>query len=232
MAISTMRILIVEDEKNIARSIEQSFADEGYETLYAATGEEAFLFLTTEHLDLVILDWMLPGRSGLEILRMARMRGLKIPVLVLTAKDAIENRVEGLDAGADDYLTKPFALAELHARVRSLLRRAEPDAAQHRFVLADMVVDRLGRQVTRSGSPIDLTSREFAMLEYLCANRGKIVSREMLAKDVWKENSRVTPLDNVIDVHMGRLRKKIDQNYGLKLLHTVRGVGFIVKENA
>lgn len=227
-----MRILIVEDEKNIARSIEQSLQSEGYSTVHAATGEEAFLLLTTEPIDLVVLDWMLPGRSGVEILRMARARGLKMPVLVLTAKDAIEDRVEGLDAGADDYLTKPFALAELQARVRSLARRAEPDTAGHRFVLADMVVDRLARRVTRSGEAIDLTTREFSMLEYFCANRGRIVSREMLAKDVWKENSRVTPLDNVIDVHMGRLRKKVDQNYGLKLLHTVRGVGFILREHA
>lgn len=227
-----MRILIVEDEKNIARSIEQSLQSDGYATMHAASGEEAFLLLTTERIDLVVLDWMLPGRSGLEILRMARSRGLKMPVLVLTARDTIDDRVEGLDAGADDYLTKPFAMAELQARVRSLIRRAEPEVGQNRFVLADMVVDRMSRRVSRSGDAIDLTAREFALLDYFCANRGKIVSREMLAKDVWNESARATPLDNVIDVHIGRLRKKVDQNYGLKLLHTVRGVGFILKEHA
>jgi DNA-binding response OmpR family regulator len=227
-----MRVLIVEDEKNIAKSLEQCLQDEGYSTLHAATGEEAFLLITTEAIDLILLDWMLPGRSGVEILRMTRTRGLKTPVLLLTARDTIDDRVEGLDAGADDYLTKPFAIPELLARVRSLLRRSETDSSSHRFTIADMTVDRLARRVSRSGSEIDLTSREFTLLEYFCTHRGKIVSREMLAKDVWKETSRVTPLDNVIDVHIGRLRKKVDQNYGLKLLHTVRGVGFVLKEHA
>jgi DNA-binding response OmpR family regulator len=222
-----MHILIVEDEQAIAKSLADSLQLEGYDTSVAPNGEDAFLRLTTESYDLVILDWMLPGRSGIEVLKLIRDRGMKIPVLLLTARDQIDDRVEGLDAGADDYLVKPFALAELLARVRTLLRRAD-NGEQHRVVIGDMIIDRLQRKVSRSGSHIELTPREFNLLEYFSLHQGKIISREMLAKDVWKEHDRATPIDNVIDVHIGRLRKKIDTNYGQKLLQTIRGVGFML----
>jgi DNA-binding response OmpR family regulator len=172
---------------------------------------------------------MLPGREGLEVLRTLRQKGHLTPVLVLTARDAVEDRVEGLDAGADDYMVKPFAFTELLARVRALVRRGRGDQIL-RLVLADLVLDVPTRQVTRGGEAIDLTPREYELLEYLVRHRGTIVSREMLGRDVWKEPERGTPLDNVIDVHVTRLRKKVDQGFAVKLIHTVRGVGFLVRE--
>jgi DNA-binding response OmpR family regulator len=178
---------------------------------------------------------MLPGRDGIEVLRTLRKHGLlqkhgsKIPVLLLTAKDAIEDRVVGLDAGADDYLAKPFAFAELGARIRALLRRnkAEPTIV---LTIAALEIDPVRRTVNREGQRIDLTAREFDLLEYLARNHRRVVSREMLARDVWKESGRATPLDNVIDVHVARLRRKMDDPFERKLLHTVRGVGFTLSE--
>jgi two-component system copper resistance phosphate regulon response regulator CusR len=177
----------------------------------------------------VILDVMLPGRGGIEILTTMRRHGLKTPVLILTARDAVEDRVRGLDNGADDYLVKPFAFPELLARIRVLCRRGVPEASP-KFRVADLEVDVVGRSVTRGGLTLDLTAREFELLEYLVRHRGHVVSREMLARDVWKEASRHTPLDNVIDVHVARLRRKIDDQSDRKLVHTVRGVGFVVRE--
>jgi two-component system, OmpR family, copper resistance phosphate regulon response regulator CusR len=177
----------------------------------------------------VILDVMLPGHDGFEILATLRKRGITTPVLLLTSRDAIEDRVRGLDTGADDYLVKPFAFPELLARIRVLLRRGKPDVSQ-RFKLADLEMDVAQRCVVRGGQQIELTAREFELLEYLFANRGRAVSREMLARDVWKETARQTPLDNVIDAQMVRLRRKIDGQLERKLLHTVRGVGFTLRE--
>jgi len=172
---------------------------------------------------------MLPGRDGIEILSTLRRRGLGTPVLILTARDAVEDRVLGLDSGADDYLVKPFAFPELLARVRALLRRGRPDQVL-RLKAADLELDLISRRVTRGNKPIELTSREFDLLEYLVRHHQRLVSREMLARDVWKEPSRATPLDNVIDVHIARLRKKVDQDAPTKLIHTVRGVGFVLRE--
>jgi two-component system copper resistance phosphate regulon response regulator CusR len=172
---------------------------------------------------------MLPGRDGLEVLGTLRRRGVKTPVLILTARDAVEDRVQGLDTGADDYVVKPFAFPELLARIRVLLRRGRPDEAL-RLGLADLDMDLLMRRVARSGRALDLTVREFALLEYLLRHAGHVVSREMLARDVWKETARGTPLDNVIDVNIARLRRKVDEGFALKLLHTVRGVGFVMRE--
>jgi two-component system, OmpR family, copper resistance phosphate regulon response regulator CusR len=222
-------ILIVEDDAKIAEALKRGLQAESYSVSVAGTGEEAFFLLHSQAYSLVLLDVMLPGRSGIEILRAVREKHLGIPVLLLTAKDSIEDRVEGLDAGADDYLVKPFAFPELLARVRSLLRRAKADSLT-KFQIADLELDIPARRVMRNGSPIDLTLKEFDLLSYLSRHKGSIVSREMLAKDVWKENIRATPLDNVIDVHMARLRKKIDSESKVKLIHTVRGVGFVLRE--
>jgi len=224
------RVLVVEDEPKVARALREGLSGEGYEVVVAETGEDGFFRAASEPFDLLILDRMLPGREGLEILRALRQKGHLAPVLVLTARDAVEDRVEGLNAGADDYMLKPFAFTELLARVRALVRRGRGDQLL-RLVVADLALDVPSRQVTRGGEPIDLTPREYELLEYLVRHRGTIVSREMLARDVWKEPERGTPLDNVIDVHVTRLRKKVDQGFSVKLIHTVRGVGFVVRES-
>ncbi len=224
-----MRVLIVEDDRKVAGALKAGLADEGFETAVACTGEEGYYLATTEPFEAILLDLMLPGRSGLEVLSSLRKRGLTVPVLVLTARDAIEDRVSGLDTGADDYLVKPFAFAELLARLRALLRRGRPEGALL-LRLAELELDPVERTVSRAGRPIELTAREFELLRYLVRHQGQIVSRDMLARDVWKEPSRGTPLDNVIDVHIARLRRKIDQGATRKLIHTVRGVGFVAGE--
>ena len=226
-----MRILVVEDERKVAKALEQGLEAEHYEVAVAHTGEDGFYLISTQAFDLVLLDLMLPGRSGLEILQAMRTRGLKTPVLILTARDAIEDRVQGLDCGADDYLVKPFAFAELLARIRALLRRGKAEPAL-RLTCDELEIDMVTRAVTRSGQPLDLTAREFDLLEYLLRNQGRVVSREMLAHEIWKETARHTPLDNVIDVHIARLRRKVDDPFTKKLLHTVRGVGFVLREEA
>ena len=172
---------------------------------------------------------MLPGRSGLEILQTLRKRRNETPVLILTARDGVDDRVRGLDLGADDYLVKPFALPELLARIRALLRRGRPSDVL-RLKVADLELDLVARRVNRGDKAIDLTGREFELLEYLLRHQGYLVSREMLARDVWKEPRRATPLDNVIDVQMARLRRKVDPEGAARLIHTVRGVGFVVRD--
>lgn len=225
-----MNILIIEDEQKIADSIKTGLESEGYQVDISATGEDGFYLLNTKQYDLLILDLMLPGRDGLDILKALRQKGVKVPVIILTARDAVEDRVEGLDRGADDYLVKPFAMAELLARIRALLRRGNSEIPL-RFKLADLELDRVSRKVKRSGIDITLTNREFDLLEYLLRHQNSIVTRDMLAKDVWQQTMRATPLDNVIDVHIARLRAKIDDEpFEKKLLHTIRGVGFILSE--
>jgi DNA-binding response OmpR family regulator len=224
-----MRILIVEDESKVARALEEGLQREGYEVGVVGTGEEGYFLLDAGRYDLVVLDLMLPGRGGLAMLRALRARDRGVPVLILTARDTVQDRVLGLDTGADDYLVKPFAFPELAARIRALLRRgrAEPMA---RLRVSDLELEAATRRVTRDGRELELTAREFELLEYLLRNSGRVVSREMLARDVWKETSRATPLDNVIDVHIARLRRKVDDAHRAKLIYTIRGVGFIVKE--
>lgn len=223
-----MRVLIVEDDGKVAGALRAGLTAEGYDAVVSRTGEDGYFRATSEPFDVIVLDLGLPGRDGLEILGELRRRGLSVPVLVLTARDTVEDRVSGLDTGADDYLVKPFAFAELLARLRSLLRRGHAEQAV-RLSLADLVLDPISRAVTRGGGAIDLTAREFDLLAYLLRHQGQIVSREMLARDVWKEPSRGTPLDNVIDVHITRLRRKVDTDGAVPLIHTVRGVGFSLK---
>ena len=224
-----MQILVVEDEPKVGQALREGLESEGYEVALAQTGEEGFFHASTRAFDLIILDVMLPGRDGIEVLETLRKQGMKTPVLLLTAKDAIEDRVVGLDAGADDYLVKPFAFAELSARIRALLRRNRAET-ETGLTVGRLEVDPVRRTVLREGQRIDLTAREFELLEYLVRNHGRVVSREMLARDVWKETARATPLDNVIDVHIARLRRKVDDPFETKLLQTVRGVGFILGE--
>jgi two-component system copper resistance phosphate regulon response regulator CusR len=175
---------------------------------------------------------MLPQRGGIEVLKDIRECGLKVPVLILTSRDSLEDRIRGLDAGADDYLVKPFALPEMLARTRALLRRStrSDSPVRVKFQLSDLEMDVLARTVRRGAQLLDLTAKEFSLLKYLLTNEGIVVSREMLARDVWKEMSRYTTLDNVIDVHVARLRRKIDDPFRKKLLHTVRGIGFVLRE--
>ncbi len=224
-----MRILLIEDEAKTARAVQTGLRGEGFDAAIARSGEEGFFLLNAETFDLVILDWMLPGRDGIEILKAVRARGNKTPVLLLTARDTIEDRVLGLDSGADDYLVKPFAFAELLARIRALLRRAgDPDILRKQ--IGDLSLDVENRRVKRGTREIPLTPREFDLLAYLMRHQGQTVTRQMLAKDVWREPHRATPLDNVIDVHVTHLRRKIDEGQRVKLIHTVRGVGFVLRE--
>ncbi len=224
-----MRILVIEDEQKLSRALQEGLEAERYDVSLAHTGEEGFYLTQAENFEVVVLDVMLPGRSGLEILATMRARGSKTPVLLLTARDAIEDRVRGLDTGADDYLVKPFAFSELLARIRALGRRGVPETGA-KLQIADLQVDAVARSVRRGGQLLELTAREFELLEYLVRHQGHVVSREMLTREVWKEAGRHTPLDNVIDVHVARLRKKVDDRFAQKLVHTVRGVGFVVRE--
>ncbi len=225
----SLRILVVEDEAKVARALQEGLGREGYQVVLARTGEEGFYLVSAEAFDLVILDLMLPGRDGLEILSTIRKRGLVTPVLILTARDAVENRVQGLDQGADDYLVKPFAFPELLARTRALLRRGRTQLVPQ-LQLADLEMDVMARRVRRAGKDVEFTTREFELLEYLLRHKEQVVSREMLARDVWRETSRATPLDSVIEVHMSRLRHKIDEPFDRKLIHTIRGVGYVMRE--
>jgi two-component system, OmpR family, copper resistance phosphate regulon response regulator CusR len=224
-----VRVLVVEDERKLAQILASALQAEHYDVVVARTGEDGFFRANAEVFDLVVLDLMLPGRGGLEILQTLRQRRIETPVMILTARDGVDDRVLGLDLGADDYLVKPFALPELLARIRALLRRGRPSEV-FRLKAGDLELDLVTRRAVRGERLLDLTAREFELLEYLLRHQGHLVSREMLAREVWKEPRRATPLDNVIDVQMTRLRKKVDAEGGARLIHTVRGVGFVLRE--
>jgi DNA-binding response OmpR family regulator len=224
------RILVIEDESKVAHAVCDGLRTEGYDAVVAPTGDDGLARLRAEPADLVVLDLMLPGRDGLGVLAELRRAGDPTPVLVLTARDTVADRVSGLDAGADDYLVKPFAFAELLARVRALLRRGRPDGPS-RLSVADLEIDPVARRAMRAGRILPLTAREFTLLEFLVRHQGEVVSREQIAREVWREPSRGTPLDNVIDVHIMRLRRKVDRESGTRVIHTVRGVGFVVRED-
>ena len=222
-----MRVLIIEDEKKVAKALRERLEAERYEVRTAPNGEDGLLLASRGSFDLVLLDLMLPRRDGIDVLATLRARGVATPVFILTARDAVEDRVLGLDRGADEYLVKPFTFPELLARIRALLRRARVDPLlklQHE----DLQMDLVTRKVARRERSLELTGKEFEILECLLRHRGLVVSRGMLARDVWQVSARATPLDNVIDVTMVRLRRKIDDSFEKKLLHTVRGVGFIL----
>jgi DNA-binding response OmpR family regulator len=221
------RILVVEDERKVLRSLERGLQAEGYEVATAATGESGRELAMAHPFDCLVLDLMLPGRGGLEVLADLRRAGHRTPVLVLTARDAVEDRVRGLDGGADDYLVKPFALAELLARLRVLLRRGRAEAET---VLrgGDLEVDLVRRRVTRTGAEVALTQREFELLEYLLRHKNATVTRDMLGRDVWREPGHA--LTNVIDVFVTLLRRKVERPGRPPLIHTVRGLGYSLRE--
>ena len=220
------RVLVVEDERKMLRSLERGLRAGGYDVTTAATGEDGYRLATDGRFDCVVLDRMLPGRDGLEVLADLRRAGNRTPVLVLTARDAVEDRVAGLDGGADDYLVKPFAFAELLARLRVLLRRER--AAETVLRAEDLEVDLVRRRVTRGGAEVSLTQREFELLEYLLRHKNATVTRDMLGRDVWREPGHA--LTNVIDVFVTLLRRKVERPGLPPLIHTVRGLGYSLRE--
>ena len=225
---SAGRLLVVEDEEKVASALREGLEGEGYDVVVETTGEGAFFRLARDRFEIILLDLMLPGRDGLEILSTLRSQGLDTPVVVLTARDTLEDRVVGLDAGADDYLVKPFAFAELLARLRAIGRRGRAADAE-RLAFDTLEIDRATRRVTRNRQVLELTAKEFDLLNYLARNARQVVSRDTLAREVWRETARSTTLDNVIDVHISRLRRKVDLDHPIKLIHTVRGVGFMLR---
>jgi DNA-binding response OmpR family regulator len=223
------RLLIVEDQKKLLNSLQRGLEEKGYEVIAAQTGEQGYYAATTEAIDAMILDLMLPGRDGIRVLRDLRANGFTRPVLILTARDAIEDKVLGLDAGADDYLVKPFAFAELLARLRALLRREI--SSRELFLRADdLEVDLLARRVVRDGVELDLTKREYEFLEYLLRHKNSVVTREMISRDVWREVTGVPT--NAIDVYVTLLRKKIERPGSRQLIHTLRGVGYSLRDGS
>jgi two-component system response regulator MprA len=221
-------ILVVEDKRELREVLRRTLHENGFAVVTAGDGDAGLRAATAQHPDLVILDVGLPGRDGLEVARTLRERGFRAPVLMLTAHNAVPDRVAGFDAGADDYLGKPFNYDELLARVRALLRRSRTEASVIRF--ADLVLDPLTRRVVRAGRHIPLTQREYALLEYLVRSPGRPMSREQISQDVWQ-----TPFDpevNVIDVYVSQLRSKLEAHGGRPLLHTVRRVGYVLRDDA
>jgi len=224
------KILIIEDDRRMSDALVSGIETAGYEVAAAGTAEEGFFLVHRMQPDLLLLDLALPQRNGLEILRQIRSEAIDLRVMILTSHNTLEDRVTGLEAGADDYLGKPFSFQELRARIDALLRRFLPPQSQKPVTIGDLTLDTKTRTASRSGTRLDLTTREYDLLIYLAENRGRTVSREMLAKDVWNETSRFSPIDNVIDVQIARLRRKVDEPFEVKLLQTVRGMGFCLRE--
>ncbi|MEX0702975.1 MAG: response regulator transcription factor [Planctomycetales bacterium] len=221
------RVLVVEDQKRLLASLRRGLEEEGYDVATAVRGEDGFYAAVTEPFEAIVLDLMLPGRNGLQVLRDLRAQGFAKPVLILTSRDAVEDRVAGLDAGADDYLVKPFAFAELLARLRALLRR---NSADRELILRadDLELDLPARRVVRDGTEIELGKREFDLLEFLLRHKNQAVTREMIGREVWKEPDGVWT--NVIDVCVNSLRRKVELPNHRQLIHTVRGVGYALRD--
>jgi heavy metal response regulator len=222
-----MRVLLVEDERRIADFIRKGLSESGYAVDVAYDGDEALDWPTVADFDLIILDVMLPVRDGIQVCRELRRRGVRTPVLMLTARDAVEDRVRGLDSGADDYLVKPFAFAELLARLRALSRR-QPAVLQRVLKVGDLVLDTVTRKVERRSSSIELTAKEYAILEYLMRHPNQVLTRTMIAEHVW--NYDFDNASNVIDVHIRNLRRKIDEPFSGKLIQTMRGAGYVISD--
>ena len=222
------RVLIVEDRKRLQNSLRRGLEEEGYQIVTSLTGEEGYYLATTENFDAVVLDVMLPGRDGLQVLRDLRTHGFRKPVLILTSRDAIEDRVAGLDAGADDYLIKPFAFAELVARLRAMLRRNLTERELLLLRADNLEMDVVARRVVRNGVELELSNREFELLEFLLRHRNEAVTRDMIGREVWKEPDGVWT--NIIEVYVNALRKKVEQPGQRQLIHTVRGVGYALRD--
>lgn len=222
-----MRLLVVEDEIHLQNIIKKRLVREHYSVDACGDGLEALDYLETTEYDGVILDIMLPGIPGTEVLKRIRKAGNNVPVLFLTARDAVRDRVDGLDLGADDYLVKPFAFEELLARIRVMLRKRQPEPTNE-LVLADLTVDTGSHQVTRGGQNIELSGKEYAMLEYLMRNKGKVLSRDQIEHHVWDYDYEGA--SNMVDVYIRYLRKKLDEGHEKKLIHTVRGAGYVMRE--
>jgi heavy metal response regulator len=221
-----VRVLVIEDEAKIASFVRRGLKEEGYSVDVADDGEQGYFLATTEKYDLIVLDLMLPKMDGLSLCRNLREKGLAVPILMLTAKDRVRDKVVGLDAGADDYLTKPFAFEEFLARCRALLRKKDSRDAT-KLQVDDLVMDVVTHRVTRGGEEVALTPKEFALLEYLMRNEGTVVTRTMIAEHVWDMN--FDSFSNVIDVYINYLRKKVDQNRSKPLISTLRGRGYTLK---
>ena len=220
-----MRILLVEDDARIARFVSRALREQAYAVDVAADGEDALYKASVSDYDAVILDVLIPARDGFEVCRELRSKGSDVPVLMLTARDAVPDRVKGLDSGADDYLTKPFAVAELLARLRALLRRGRV-VRPALISVSDLRIDTRAHAVTRAGRAVELTAKEYALLEYLARERGRVLMRAEIAEHVWDEN--FDPLSNLIDVNINRLRRKVDDGCAVPLIHTRRGEGYML----
>ena len=221
-----MRILLVEDEKNVASFIKKGLEEEFYTVDVAEDGPKGLSMATSNAYGLLIVDIMLPGLNGIELCKRLREKGAKVPILLLTAIDSIDSKVKGLENGADDYLTKPFAFSELLARIKALLRRASDSVSE--LFIDDLRIDLLGRKVFRDNREIMLTPKEFSLLEYLLRNKGKVLSRAEIIENVWGYD--FDPTTNIVDVHIKFLREKVDTGFHKKLIHTVRGAGYVLKE--
>ncbi len=220
-----MRVLVVEDARLIAEALAKGLREQGYAVDVADNGETALEQAEINQYDVIVLDVMLPGRDGFEVCRALRKQGMRVPILMLTARDAVEDRVAGLDVGADDYLTKPFAFKELLARLRALMRR-HAELRPPRIKLADLVLDTASHEVRRAKRLIKLTAKEYALLEYMVLHAGEVVSRERISEHVWDEG--YDPFSNLIEVYIQRLRRKIDDGESIKLIHTLRGAGYLL----
>lgn len=221
-----MRVLVIEDEPGVANFVRQGLVEASYAVDLAQDGDKGFELACARRYDAIVLDLMLPGRDGFSVLRGLRGKEVNTPILCLTARDAVDDRVRGLDYGADDYLSKPFSFSELLARLRALLRRGSSRTVNP-IMVGDLSIDVMARQVLRGGKRIDLSAREYALLEYMARNNGSVLSRTMLLEHVWDMNQ--DPLTNVIDVHINRLRKKVDHGFANPLIHTIRGVGYVLR---
>jgi two-component system, OmpR family, response regulator len=223
-----MRILVIEDDAKIASFITKGLEQAGFAVDHAADGEDGLFMATNESYDAAVIDIMLPGRDGLSIIAAMRQAKLATPVIILSAKRSVEDRIQGLQTGGDDYLVKPFTFAELLARVQALIRRSSRVTEPNRLTVGELSVDLITREVVRSGQTIELQPREFSLLEYLMRHSGRVVSKTMILEHIW--NYHFDPQTNVVDVLVCRLRNKIDRDYEQKLIHTIRGVGYVIKD--